>query len=677
MRPEPYNADDLAGTEDDACDEGTCLGSIVNCDDGLFCNGVEACDVVTGCVNVAVPCDFSQICKESNDECVDLEGTVVAGSLFRGDDATLADARDVLVEIARQSDGMTLVSRLVTNSQFTLSVPDGEFVGNTLAVILRVGSLNSVRASDLDFQMDIGVNEDRDLTVFYDYFADGATGNNANSGTEASPKQDPQFAANLVFPGDRVFIRAGTYNSDRLPAGTAENTPVLRVDRNGTAARPILFEAFGNDLVILDAQNRQRNAGDIQASFITVSKLTFTNAKLVGARILSNFRTSGANQPTTCPPIFTGTPTGQEVFGSKFVECVAFNNSLAPTGFEAGFQIVGQASDCSIEFCAAYQNGQGIQLREVSSVNCFRAWPEFEDPWPDAPRDCTIRGNLVFDNRLSPENSDGLGGRYPTDCLFIDNVAFGNVDDNYDAVAPSRCIWHGNVAFDSNPEGTVDGDGNGVKISTREGGGNTVRFNISFLNPRGGFDDDDGTSNDYYNNVAYNNGRNGMGIENDVGANNLRNNIAFHDAGFPIIDRDITLSRDCVAARPFAPNPSDFNYIGDGIPPFDPCPPFLPFGDTNSLSFVNIVNGLTAVGNPLFVNPIDSVAELDLGVVDEVRAGTAEIIPGQVQPLVESILNQVRAAFTLQAGSPCIDAGTDVGQPFNGAAPDIGAIESP
>ena len=33
--------------------------------------------------------------------------------------------------------------------------------------------------------------------------------------------------------------------------------------------------------------------------------------------------------------------------------------------------------------------------------------------------------------------------------------------------------------------------------------------------------------------------------------------------------------------------------------------------------------------------------------------------------------------FTLTSGSPCHDAGLDVGQPFAGAAPDIGYAELP
>ncbi len=40
-------------------------------------------------------------------------------------------------------------------------------------------------------------------------------------------------------------------------------------------------------------------------------------------------------------------------------------------------------------------------------------------------------------------------------------------------------------------------------------------------------------------------------------------------------------------------------------------------------------------------------------------------------------VNPAAANFALQTDSPCIDAGTYVGLPYNGAAPDLGAIESP
>ncbi len=38
------------------------------CDDGMFCNGAEICDPVSGCMNGPNPCDFN-LCDESGDEC--------------------------------------------------------------------------------------------------------------------------------------------------------------------------------------------------------------------------------------------------------------------------------------------------------------------------------------------------------------------------------------------------------------------------------------------------------------------------------------------------------------------------------------------------------------------------------------------------------------------------------
>jgi len=47
-------------------------------------------------------------------------------------------------------------------------------------------------------------------------------------------------------------------------------------------------------------------------------------------------------------------------------------------------------------------------------------------------------------------------------------------------------------------------------------------------------------------------------------------------------------------------------------------------------------------------------------------------ILNNVDPL---FVNPSQGDFHLQAGSPCIDAGIDVGLPYNGAAPDMGCYE--
>ena len=40
------------------------------CDDGLFCNGTETCDLLSGCQRGSDPCDTPDECDEETDECI-------------------------------------------------------------------------------------------------------------------------------------------------------------------------------------------------------------------------------------------------------------------------------------------------------------------------------------------------------------------------------------------------------------------------------------------------------------------------------------------------------------------------------------------------------------------------------------------------------------------------------
>jgi hypothetical protein len=46
--------------------------SDAGCDDGLYCNGIEQCDN-GNCIPGAVPCQASQVCNESRDQCRDVK----------------------------------------------------------------------------------------------------------------------------------------------------------------------------------------------------------------------------------------------------------------------------------------------------------------------------------------------------------------------------------------------------------------------------------------------------------------------------------------------------------------------------------------------------------------------------------------------------------------------------
>lgn len=710
-------SDSNACTTNDMCSGSNCAGGpALQCNDGMFCNGTETCNPASGCVAGSDPCTAPGLseCNETgtgtcvqctnNSHCIApmtcslntftcVNGAAVTGVVRRGNagvggaQGTLATGRSIKIEVLSQATGLALVPPVevtITTGSYGMTIPFAT-VAFPFAARLHASSADNVsfEAADIDLTIQNTGGALPDFIAFYTFFADrpgdgiGADGNDNNSGTMALPLANPQTGANRCLPGDTVEVRAGTYDTAALPAPGAEATPVIRAAGDGTSTRRITFEAFGNEPVTLSGRAINRNAVRIENDFITVSKFTLTNCKREGATITATFRTCGSAQPPAGPPCFVGTSSGRTVTGCRINECVAFGNSLDATSFVPGIQIRGQVSDSIIENCASFNNGQGIGIEEESSVNTFRTYPDFVAPWPDAARNCTIRGCIAFDNRKSDENSDGVGGRYLTNCVIENNISFGNDDDAFDSVGTVNCRWIGNIAFASNPEATLNGDGNGLKISTRRGGGNFAIRNIAFLNPRGGFDDDDGTDNSYFNNLAYRNGFGvpafgilgvgGMGIESDVGANSLVNNLAhLNNVGGA---RDVTLSRDCVNAFPFAPHATNFNYWGDGRPPFNPCNN-VPFNDANSQAFGANTNGLTVVGDPMFVNPIDALNEIDVSAAPNVQ-------PGGVQALVTSIRNQVLAAFALQPGSPLINAGFNIGEPFNGASPDIGPVESP
>jgi hypothetical protein len=69
------DCDDNVDCTDDSCDEvnDTCVNTPnnANCDDALFCNGVETCDSVNDCQPGSNPCPKELLCDEDNDTCVE------------------------------------------------------------------------------------------------------------------------------------------------------------------------------------------------------------------------------------------------------------------------------------------------------------------------------------------------------------------------------------------------------------------------------------------------------------------------------------------------------------------------------------------------------------------------------------------------------------------------------
>ena len=68
----PEECDDADACTDDTCaPEGVCRNTVVDCDDGLFCNGAEQCDSEMGCMLGSEPCDDGVDCTDDCDELAD------------------------------------------------------------------------------------------------------------------------------------------------------------------------------------------------------------------------------------------------------------------------------------------------------------------------------------------------------------------------------------------------------------------------------------------------------------------------------------------------------------------------------------------------------------------------------------------------------------------------------
>ncbi len=88
-------------------------------------------------------------------------------------------------------------------------------------------------------------------------FVDAATGNNANAGTLASPKENligvyGAAKATVSFAGQHCYLRAGTYEHDILPIEDG-----VRVTWTGN--KPFQFEAYPGETVTIDCANAYWN----------------------------------------------------------------------------------------------------------------------------------------------------------------------------------------------------------------------------------------------------------------------------------------------------------------------------------------------------------------------------------------------------------------------------------
>lgn len=476
------------------------------------------------------------------------------------------------------------------------------------------------------------------------YFVDGddVNASDSNPGTEASPFKTIQRAADLVNPGDTVVIKAATYP---VPSG---RNYVVYLTRSGISGAPITFEAFGDGEVILDGTGGSGTVFYVDGNsrsvdHLVIRGLTVTKGNLHGLYLRN------------CNYVL--------VERCRFTHNQGHGVAIFSGGYASGgsYQTVQR---CEI----AYNVLSGIR----AGNNLTHAMPHH----------VTIQYNHIHHNvnEDTPGNTDGIGcsGTGNDYSVVRGNVIHDNSDDGIDIGQGAKFhLVEGNVIFSHNYPG---GDGSGLKMGTYEsnltpGGGHTVRYNVIFGNKNRAFD----LAGNYretsakpepivlYNNTTFDHPKDLIYMEE--GDIILRNNIAWdvdngtywscrlrgHEGNKPEADSDYNLWKD--------------RYIKDW-----------------DQRLRTDLDGRSTDRNPQFRDPENLTVVTDLDSSEFGRVQGLELLQGS--PAIDAgvemhaELQRLLDAAQRAGKQTWVDALTVALQylpgpmPFNGSAPDIGALES-
>lgn len=277
------------------------------------------------------------------------------------------------------------------------------------------------------------------------------SGNDANDGRSADrPFRTLQRAADVVAPGDVVWVRGGTYASD------------LSLKRSGTAALPIVFESYPGECAILDGsgqaahQNvRFEGAGyNVFRNFI-VRNNPAQGIQLVNAsdNVVSNVRTHG-----------NGLSGIQNLSGdrNRFSYFITHDNSDGSVGNADGIGL-SSGRDLRIDHCVAYRNSDdGV------------------DTWLSV--NTVIERCISFQNGIQGGDGNGfkLGGRdQAVNTVIRYSIAFANVSEGFNYNSGRNVTLDQNTSYGNGIYGFIVANGR-------------LRNNLAYGDSRREFEDDGG-----------------------------------------------------------------------------------------------------------------------------------------------------------------------------------------
>ncbi len=227
-----------------------------------------------------------------------------------------------------------------------------------------------------------------------DYYVSN-TGSDSNPGTQALPFATLQRAADVVNPGDNVFVADGTYEG-------------VHITRDGTAAAPITFKALGSSAVV-DRKNRfnDHNINVEGGDYIIIDGFISEDAPRVGIRAV----------------LATGV-----IFRNNIVRRAGLSGIL--TGWAPKVQIINNVCGNTIQQHGIYVSNSDTPNDDVviRGNRCFgnnnNGIQINGDCWVGG--DGVIHNAIIEDNVVHDNNWKGMSLISMQDSFVRNNVIFNN-----------------------------------------------------------------------------------------------------------------------------------------------------------------------------------------------------------------------------------------------------------
>lgn len=454
----------------------------------------------------------------------------------------------------------------------------------------------------------------------------GSTGSDSppNTGGQADPFKTIQHAVDVMVPGDTVLVHAGSYAP-------------FSVRKSGTPQKPLTIKAAGDGPPTLVATHRTAIlVGDANVP----PQLTVTDI------VISGFHTSGG-----------GTFWGQiGILGGRRVTvrdnvvtgtlATLSGDDMGITAYDAQEFIIENNTISEVLMFGIYVDGCNSPaaspaiIRGNTVSHCGHGvWAQSQDDGSDI--DLWKSSNIVVEaNTTTTSAGNGILAEHCSGIVYRNNLVYDNAWAGIWANS-SDSVIEGNVAI---------GNNSCIWLNDPTLGNYEIRRNLCVRNnkpsPHGNMGPTlsvfaSGPNVRVYHNVLYANGeasnlaRGGIGVGQwgNVGNVTVRNNILVDDLGPELRSTAQGISAGLVV---------DHNLVRSS------SSTLISWGGT---SYATLSAWQSATGQ---------------------GAGSLGASPLWVSP---DAPNRADLDFHLSATSPAINAGVDVGLPYQGAAPDLGAYE--